>query len=233
MEGTSTSDSKKHFLIVFAHQNHKSFNSAVKDRTIEAILENGHTYDLSDLYDMKFYPVAGKQDFKVLLNPEDFNILNEQQNALKNDLYIEEIKIEMEKVKRADFLIFIFPLWWASVPAIMKGWIDRIFSCDFAWGYSNLFHKGLMLGKRAAVFTSAGGDLKEYSLEGDQKASLQVSLNHIHRGSLAFCGFDVLPLHSIYEVESCPQEERKNYLEEIDKIIRNFGIADLLHKMSG
>jgi NAD(P)H dehydrogenase (quinone) len=228
MEGSD----KKHFLIVYSHANDKSFNSAVKEKTIQAILEHGHTYELSDLYKMNFHPVAGPLDFKELLNADDFNLLNEQQNSIKNNLYVEEIKIEMDKLKKADYLILIFPLWWASVPAILKGWIDRIFSCDFAWGYNNHFNSGLMIGKRAAIFTTLGGDKKEYSLEGDQKASLLQTLYHIHRGSLAFCGFDVLPIHSIYEVETCSEEERKLFLNEIDNIVKNFGNSQLLHKMS-
>lgn len=222
----------KHFLIVFAHMNPKSFNSAVRDRTVQAIKKNGHTVEVSDLYQMNFFPVAGKNDFKEVINGEQMNLLEEQQNSFKNNLYSDEVKTEMEKVKRADYLIFIFPLWWASVPAILKGWIDRVFSCDFAWGYSNTFHKGLMLGKRAAIFTSAGGDKGEYSIDGDQKASLETSLNHINRGTFAFCGFDVLPIHAIYEVEGCGEDERQKFLNEIDSIIANFGTADLLHKMS-
>jgi NAD(P)H dehydrogenase (quinone) len=138
----------------------------------------------------------------------------------------------MEKLKNADYLIFIFPLWWASCPAILKGWIDRIFSCKFAWDGKKLFSKGLMLGKRAAIFTTVGGDEFEYSQEGDQQATLTQTPSHIHRGSLAFCGFDVLPIHAIYEVDDCGHERRQKYLEDIDDIIRNFGTAELLHKMS-
>ena len=89
-----------------------------------------------------------------------------------------------------------------------------------------------MLGKRAAIFTTAGGDEGEYSESGDQQMTLTQSLNHIHRGSLAFCGFDVLPIHAIYEVEDCREELRKEYLEKIGDIIKNFGVAELLHKMN-
>jgi NAD(P)H dehydrogenase (quinone) len=223
---------KKHFLIVFAHPNQTSFNASIRDKTIQSILSEGHSVEVSDLYLMNFSPFAGKNDFKEHLNVNSINLIDEQQNAMKNDLYVDEIKIEMEKLKKADFLIFIFPVWWASAPSILKGWIDRVFSCDFAWGMKNTFNKGLMIGKRAAIFTSAGGDEHEYSLEGDQQATLTQMLNHIHRGSLAFCGFDVLPLHIIYEVEGSSDELRKEYLDKIDEIIKNFCTADLLHKMS-
>ena len=223
---------KKNFLIVYAHPNPKSFNSSIRDRTIKAIVENGHSVEVSDLYQMNFTAYAGKNDFKSHLNSEELNLINEQINSYKLDLYQDDVKAEMTKLKKADYLIFIFPLWWASVPSILKGWIDRIFSCDFAWGMSNTFHGGLMKGKRAAIFTTAGGDQAEYSEEGDQKATLKQSLNHIHRGSLAFCGFDVLPIHSIYEVESCADELRRKFLDDIDNIVKTFGDAELMHKMS-
>jgi len=223
---------KKNFLIVFAHPNPNSFNSAIKEKTISSILENGHNFEISDLYQMGWNAAAGKNDFKEHINSLEINLINEQQNSLKNDLYKDDLKIEMEKLKKADYLIFIFPLWWASCPALLKGWIDRVFTCDFAWGMKNMFHKGLMLGKRAAIFTTAGGDEGEYSENGDQQATLKQSLNHIHRGTLAFCGFDVLPIHAIFEVEDCNEELRKEYLKKIENIIRNFEIAELMHKMS-
>ena len=226
------SPSKKKFFIVLAHPNHNSFNAAIKNKTVEAILNQGHEVEVSDLYRMDFGAVAGKSDFKSCLNSEEINLIEEQKNSFRNDLYTDGIKAEMEKLKNADYLIFIFPLWWASCPAILKGWIDRIFSCKFAWDGKNLFSKGLMLGKRAAIFTTVGGDEFEYSLEGDQQATLVQTLSHIHRGSLAFCGFDVLPIHAIYEVEDCETERRQKYLYEIDDIIRNFGTSELLHKMS-
>lgn len=222
----------KNFLVIFAHPNPNSFNAAIKEKTINSIIESGHSVEVSDLYKMNWSAVAGKNDFKQHINISEINLINEQQNSFKNDLYEENIKSEMQKLKRADYLIFIFPLWWASCPAILKGWIDRVFSCDFAWGMKNIFHKGLMLGKRAAIFTTAGGDEGEYSQEGDQQATLTQSLNHIHRGSLAFCGFDVLPIHAIFEVKDCSEELRKEYLEKIPDIVKNFGSAELLHKMS-
>ena len=225
-------NSKRNFLVVLAHPNPSSFNFAIKEKTINSILESGHSVEVSDLYQMNWDAVAGKNDFKQHLNSKEIHLINEQQNSLKNDLYEDNIKKEMEKLKLADYLIFIFPLWWASCPAILKGWIDRVFSSDFAWGMKNIFHRGLMLGKRAVIFTSAGGDEGEYSLEGDQQATLTQSLSHIHRGSLAFCGFDVLPIHAIFEVEDCKEELRKEYLEKIPEIIKNFGTAELMHKMS-
>ncbi len=223
---------KKNFLVVLAHPNPSSFNAAVKEKTISSIQECGHSVEVSDLYQMNWNAVAGKNDFKQHLNSAEIHLIEEQQNSFKNDFYEDDVKKEMEKLKRADYLIFIFPLWWASCPAILKGWIDRVFSCDFAWGMKNIFHKGLMLGKRAVIFTTAGGDEGEYSVDGDQQATLTQSLSHIHRGSFAFCGFDVLPIHAIFEVEECKEEVRREFLEKIGDIVKNFGTAELLHKMS-
>lgn len=222
----------KNFLVVLAHPNVKSFNAAILKKTVNSIISQGHSVEVSDLYRMNWNAVAGKNDFISHLNSEEIHLIDEQQNSLANNLYVENLKTEMEKLKKADYLIMIFPLWWASAPAILKGWIDRVFSCDFAWGLKAHFNNGLMLGKRAALFTTAGGDAKEYSEEGEQGATVTQMLHPILRGSLAFCGFDVLPIHSIFEVEDCSEEERKEYLDKIDEIVKNFGTAELLHKMS-
>ena len=223
---------KKHFLVVFAHPNPKSFNYSIMEETVKQIKEQGHTVDISDLYRMDFKGFAGEHDFKTHLNKSELNLINEQQNSMKNNLFADDLAIEIDKLRRADYLILIFPIWWGGAPSILKGWIDRVFACDFAWGFENFFHKGLFLGKRAAIFTTTGSSKESYSINGANKATLEQMLISLHRGSLAFCGFDVLPIYSLLGVDDITEENRKDHLENISQIIKNFGTCELLHKMS-
>jgi NAD(P)H dehydrogenase (quinone) len=69
------SPSKNKFLLVLAHPNPKSYNAAIKDKTVESILNQGHEVEVSDLYRMNFGAVAGKNDFKSHMNSEEINLI--------------------------------------------------------------------------------------------------------------------------------------------------------------
>lgn len=81
---------------------------------------------VSDLYKMNFNPVAQKSDFKYLKNNNFFKYPIEQEHSYKNNILSKEIKSELSKLLWADIIIFQFPLWWSSVPAILKGWFDKV-----------------------------------------------------------------------------------------------------------
>ncbi|EYU47882.1 NADPH-dependent FMN reductase [Acinetobacter baumannii 1457504] len=96
----------------------------------------GHQVEISDLYAMQFNPLASKEDFLELNQPDYFNYALEQRNATKQQLLATDIQAEIDKVKRADLIILNFPLYWTSVPAILKGWIDRVFVSGLFYGVS-------------------------------------------------------------------------------------------------
>ena len=93
-----------------------------------------------------------------------------------------------------------------------------------------MYDKGLLRGKKAAIFTTIGGDNHEYSADGEVHADITQVLHPYHRGILAFCGIEVLPIHEIYEVEITTQEMRKKYIEDIDTIVKNFDTCELIQK---
>lgn len=72
----------------------------------------------------------------------------------------------MDKLNKADYLIFICPYWWGSVPAMIKGWMDRVFACGFAWDFGGHWKTGKMRGKRAMIITSVSGSTETYSKKG-------------------------------------------------------------------
>ncbi len=114
-------------LIVHAHPEPQSFTTSLKTTAQQTFKKLGHRVEVSDLYAMQFSPVASKEDFLELNQPDYFNYALEQRNAAKQNLLAPDIQAEIEKVKRADLIILNFPLYWTSVPAILKGWIDRVF----------------------------------------------------------------------------------------------------------
>jgi len=124
----------KKILIIHAHPEEQSFCSSLKRTAYNYFTEKGYEIKESDLYEMEFNPVGGKNDFKSTNNPAFFKYQMEQVNAYKKDLFTPNLKIEMEKLEWCDVLIFNFPLWWFGLPAILKGWVDRVFAMGFVYG---------------------------------------------------------------------------------------------------
>ncbi|WP_077616083.1 NAD(P)H-dependent oxidoreductase [Caenibacillus caldisaponilyticus] len=122
-------------LIIYAHPNPESFNAALLKAVERGLREAGHAYAVIDLYKDRFNPVLVYND-KI------------RRRDLKND---PETAHYRELVRDADHLIFIFPVWWYGVPAILKGFFDRVFASGFAYRYDGAVPKGLLKGKSAWV----------------------------------------------------------------------------------
>jgi NAD(P)H dehydrogenase (quinone) len=153
---------------IYAHPEPKSFNAALKDTALAALQENGHEVKLPDLYAMKFNPVLTASDFPEQKNPEFFNAFLEAIRASKIGAFASDIKEEMEKVKWADLIIFQFPIFFTAMPAIMKGWIDRVLAPGFGFNpiTNSAYDTGLLKGKSAMLVTTAGSPKETYSEEG-------------------------------------------------------------------
>ena len=201
-------------LIVHAHPEKKSFCSALKDTAIEFFKNRGDTIEVSDLYEMGFYPVLGKSDFRETENKEYFKPQMEQLNAYGKDLFSVEIKKEIEKLLRADILIFNFPLWWFSVPAILKGWVDRVFAMGPCYGVGKgIYDKGVFRGKKKGMLClTTGGPESSYRDDGFN-GDIDKILFHINHGMLYFVGMDVMPYFVSYGPARGEEEFRKKELE--------------------
>lgn len=201
-------------LIIHAHPESKSFNSALKDIAVETFSGNGHEVRVSDLYAMNFTAVGGREDFTAPADEHYFKYQAEQLNAYNKDLFTEEIKSEMEKLEWADLVIFNFPLWWFSLPAILKGWVDRVFAMGFAYGGGKgVYDKGVFKGKKGMLCITTGGPDIAYGTTG-KNGGLDQILFHINHGMLYFVGMDVLPPFVVYSPVRLNEEERKGRLEE-------------------
>ena len=173
-----------HILIVYAHPEPKSFNAALKEAAVETLAQAGHEVRVSDLYAQGFKARIDIGDFLKPANPEQLNILAEGANALATGTFLEEIKKEQEKVVWADLVIFQFPLWWFSMPSIIKGWVDRVFTLGFAFDIANgrLYENGLFKGKKAMLSLTTGGPEIGYTPNGRAGDILAV-LWPIHSGA--------------------------------------------------
>lgn len=208
-------------LIVHAHEEPKSFNGAMKDTAVGTLQASGHTVEVSDLYAMQFNPVGGKHDFTSLSDPNFFKYGVEQTKATEANTFAPEVFSEQEKLFRADLLIFQFPLWWFGLPAILKGWVDRVFAAGLTYGGGRWYSNGVFKGKRAILSLTTGGPSTIYSPRG-LNGDIDSLLFPIQHGMLYFVGFDVLPPFVAYGVARSTQEQREEYLRAFAERLRTW-----------
>lgn len=192
-------------LIVLAHPEPKSLNGELVEVARNTLQALGHAVRVSDLYSQGFNPVAGKGDFTHEL-AEPFSLQAEQKKAHESATYSPELAAEMEKLQWADLVIFQFPLWWFSVPAILKGWIDRVLAYGFAYGGKRWFNQGVFSGKRALLSVTIGGKGTSYTEQGLQ-GDLTNLLRHVWHGSFHFVGISSLAPHPIFLGDCKGQED--------------------------
>lgn len=123
-------------LIVYAHPSAKSFNRAILEATVRGSKEKGHEVLVRDLYEMDFRPAASMSEILGGIG--------------------EDVAREQEYLRWAEVVTFIYPIWWTGLPAMMKGYVDRVFSYGFAYKYENGVQIGLLKGKRAIIINTQG-----------------------------------------------------------------------------
>jgi len=215
-------------LIVYAHHEPKSFNGAMKELAISTLKEQRHEVKVSDLYAMKFKAIADKDDFVTLSKPDYLQYVLELKNAVEKDLFVEDIKQEQEKLRWADFIIFQYPLWWFSVPAILKGWFDRVLATGFAWDFGRMYDKGLLAGKKAMISVTTGGPENIYSPNAPHGWDINQVLYPVNHGVLYFCGIQPIAPFVAYAVFQAGDEKRKQYLEEYKQRLLTIETTELI-----
>jgi NAD(P)H dehydrogenase (quinone) len=184
-------------LIVLAHPEPQSMNGALFNTAIETFKAAGHEVQTSNLYAMGFNPVSDRSNFTSVKNAEFYKQQLEERYASENGSFAPEIDNEQQKVEWCDIMIWQFPLWWFSVPGILKGWVDRVFAMGRFYGDNKLYEQGVFRGKKALLSLTTGGAEDAY-LKGGFHGDIHNLLKHINRGMLNFTGFSVLRPHIVY-----------------------------------
>lgn len=187
-------------LIVHAHPEPGSLNGALKDFAVERLQAAGHAVQVSDLYAMNWKASLDAGDSLDYEPGARFDPSLDSKRAFANDRQSADIALEQDKLRWADALILQFPLWWFSMPAILKGWVERVYAYGFAYGvgehsdvrWGSRYGEGSMAGKRAMLIVTTGGWESHYSARGINGPMDDV-LFPIHHGILYYPGFDVLP----------------------------------------
>ncbi|MDG4862136.1 NAD(P)H oxidoreductase [Streptomyces sp. T-3] len=167
----------RHALLVLAHPRPDSLTAQLARHTEARLVRDGYTVDLLDLH---------AEDFDPRLGPED-----EPDWADRDKPYSAEVQAHMRRVEAADIIVAVFPLWWFGPPAILKGWIDRVWNHGFAYGRSTP-----RLRDKRMLWIS----LVSYPQEQFAELGWDESVARMLRvGISQFCGIEDASVHFVYD----------------------------------
>jgi NAD(P)H dehydrogenase (quinone) len=211
-------------LIVFAHNEPQSFNAAMKHAAVQQFRAQGHEVVVSDLHAMRWKAVADADDFGARSNPDYLVYALEQRHGYASRTLAPDIMGELDKLQWADLVVFNFPIYWFSMPAILKGWFDRVLVSGLCYGGMRFYDRGGLLGKRALLAVTIGGQ-PHMLTDGGIHGELMDMLRPILRGALAYTGMTVLPPYVAYHVPYISLEDRsailgqyRQYLRDLDQL---------------
>lgn len=200
-------------LIVYAHPEPRSLNGSLRDLAVSTLETAGHEVRMSDLYAMNWKAVVDAADY----GPHASNPLKVAQDsgrAFDTRTLTPDVLAEQEKLLWADTMIFQFPMWWYTMPAILKGWVDRVFTYHFAYGvgehsdtkYGDRFGEGTLAGRKALLSVTTGGPESHYTARGIN-GPIEDLLFPIHHGILYYPGIEVLPPFVLYSTDRMTEED--------------------------
>ena len=199
-------EGKGKVLIVYAHQEPKSFCGAMRDTAVKTLEAEGHEVKVTDLYKMKMFNRLDKTDYTELYDNDYFRPQVEQLNANKHNRTncIKELRDEHEKADWADIFLFIYPYYLSYIPGITHSWLERVFSYGFAFGEGGTHLKG----KKAMLIYTTGG-AKEWVSKYEKK---MLFLLH---DRIAFWGMKALEPFAAYHCAYVDPKVREQYLKDL------------------
>lgn len=215
-------------LIVVAHPEIRSLTCSLAKVAREAFEANGDEVQVSDLYRMDWKSQVDRDDFPEY-KKDRLQVFDASMEAKSVGLTA-DVRAEQEKLKWADSLVLVFPLWWFSMPAILKGWVERVFSCGFGYGlgeytethWGDRYGEGTFAGKRAMLITCAGGWESHYGARGIN-GSMEDLLFPIQHGIFFYAGYQVLPPFVVYNTHRIDEAGFAEESRKLQERVRSFG----------
>lgn len=201
--------------IVYAHPEPASFVAAMRETARTTLTAAGWQVGVSDLYAQGFDPVASAADFTARSDPDYLVYALEQRHALKHGTLAADIRREIEAVTASELLVLVFPVFWFSLPAMLKGWIDRVFVSGLFYGGRRIYGEGGMVGRKALVLASLGGREHMFGDGAIHGPLADGMLRHLLQGTLGYVGFEVLEPFFACHVPYLPEDERRAILDRL------------------
>lgn len=177
-------------LAVFSHPMRNSFTREVLDSFVKGLNEVGHEVEIADLYGEDFQPIMQERDFAQF---EDL--------PMPDDVLREQARFE-----RCDAFVLIFPIWWWSFPAMMKGWIERVFTAGWAFKVTEDPSGSMLKSRRALVLCCAGGSESMYEKYGTYETLKQ----QVGVGVMEYCGVTDVGFKILHQARMAFELTEKN-----------------------
>ena len=168
---------------------------------ITTLEEENHDVVVRDLYQLNFDPVLSLDDIK-----------GQRMGQVAMD-----VNSEQDYISWADSITFIYPIWWTGMPAIMKGYIDRVMSYGFAYKYDKGVQMGLLEAKQTVIINTHGKSNSEYQTMGMDKALLLTSDTGIYE----YCGLKVKAHYFFDQADRATAENIKKWTNTISKAYKD------------
>ena len=207
-------------LVVYYHPEKNSFNHAMLQQITAALKKTQVKLKITDLCANNFDPVAGRNAYRSVKDPSIFRQQLEELHAAEQHSFSPQIEQEIRKIEWCDLMIWQFPLWWFSLPAVFKGYVDRVFAMGRAYKSSRFYADGLFKGKQAMLSLTTGGPRSMYMPSGEN-GDIRMILHPITRGILEFTGFTVLDPFIVHAPAHMNEKQRKEALEHLEDRIRD------------
>ena len=186
-------------LIVLAHPDPGSFNGAWAGASAQACRALGHDVLVSDLCAMGFDAVEGRPYFPGYAADRPFDPLMAQEEAAGTGTIPADVAGEIDKLQRADLVIFHFPLWWFAPPAVLKGWFDRVLLHGALHTVDRRFDSGSCRGKKALFCVTTGASAAESGPDGNGgDIDLLLWPTAYTLRYLGFAVYQPAPVHSVH-----------------------------------
>lgn len=192
----------RHLLIV-CHPKRRSFTQSVARSYAEAAKTLGHDVIIRDLYRLGFDPILRTRE---LLDA-------------KNPVVPAAVRREQRLLAEAEAIAFFYPLWWAFMPAMMKGYFDRVLSSGFAYDFKGDDMIPRLAGKKATIFTSSGADMAYLRRSKQWDAMRVLEEDHI----LSLCGIELIEhVHFPSVMPGLPKRTTEKHLAKIGKTVQKY-----------
>ncbi|KIO75101.1 NADPH-quinone reductase [Pedobacter lusitanus] len=187
---------KKNILIINGHPNKESFNYALTGAYQEGALKTGAQVEVIHIGELSFNP--------------NLQFGYTQRMELEPDLLA-----SMEKIKKADHLVWIHPVWWGGLPAVMKGFIDRLFLPGLTYQYreNSIWWDKLLKGKTARIITTLDQPGWYYRLFYGRP-----SVNQLKTSTLEFCGVKPVAITYIGVIKTSEAKQRELWLAKVRQL---------------
>lgn len=189
-------------LVIFCHPNPTSFVAAALGATLDGLAAGGHEVRVTDLYASGFDPVFSAADHAHHADPPDTK---------------PGIAGHAADLQWCESLVLVYPTWWAAQPAMLKGWIDRVWVNGVAWTLppgSNRLRAGLRNIRRLTVVSTHGSSKLVNALEGE------AGKRTVTRSMRLLCSRTCRTRWvALYTVDRSSQAEREAFLSRVRRVL--------------